>query len=561
MKSPRKAPAPRPLASASPASEAPANPYYRDPASTALPRRHFLGVLGAASVWALAGAAAEETKPVEGKGKGGGKGGKGGGGKGGKGGGGGDFVVPADLSEYNELNVVLGRATDKAITVSLLAKVASEAYLEFGPAPGKYARKTAVAALVAGQPTELVLDELKPNTEYFYRLQSRKPGGTFAARPECRFATQRAPGSTFSFTLQGDSHPERMGKVSHPELYARTLQLAAASKPDFHICIGDDFSVDHVRTVSNEALAAPYLLQRPFLGLIGQTAPVFLMNGNHEQASLYNYSQKDVRREVAVGVQLARNKFYPTPSAGTFYSGDPTPWKDIGELKSYTAWTWGDALFVILDNYWHSPALVDTGYAGEDANAKPGAGGGKGDKGHDRDWWNISLGDAQYKWFKKTLETSKAKHKFVFAHHVMGTGRGGVDQADLYEWGGQGGRGGKGEGSFMQKRPGWDAPVHALMVKHKVSVFFQGHDHLYCKQEKDGVVYQELPMPSDYTYEALNEERYAGGTKLGNSGYVNVTVSPTEVKVEYVRTYLAKDVTADRKSGAVAHTYTVKAKA
>ena len=75
------------------------------------------------------------------------------------------------------------------------------------------------------------------------------------------------------------------------------------------------------------------------------------------------------------------------------------------------------------------------------------------------------------------------------------------------------------------------------------------------------MVYQELPMPSDYTYEALNEERYAGGTKLGNSGYVNVTVSPTEVKVEYVRTYLAKDVTADRKSGAVAHTYTVKAKA
>lgn len=41
------------------------------------------------------------------------------------------------------------------------------------------------------------------------------------------------------------------------------------------------------------------------------------------------------------------------------------------------------------------------------------------------DWSGISLRDAQYKWFKKTLEQSKAKYKFAFAHHVLGTGRSG----------------------------------------------------------------------------------------------------------------------------------------
>ena len=172
-----------------------------------------------------------------------------------------------------------------------------------------------------------------------------------------------------------------MGKVTDPELYARTLQLAADPAPDFHICIGDDFSVERVRTVSPESLAVPYLLQRPFLGLIGQTAPVFLMNGNHEQASLYNYSQTDARRDVAVGAQIARNRLYPTPSAGGFYSGDAAPWKDIGELKSYCAWNWGDALFVLLDNYWHCPALVDTGWSGEDGNPQKGGGGGGGGGG------------------------------------------------------------------------------------------------------------------------------------------------------------------------------------
>jgi hypothetical protein len=61
-------------------------------------------------------------------------------------------------------------------------------------------------------------------------------------------------------------------------------------------------------------------------------------------------------------------------------------------------------------------------------------------------------------------------------------------------------------------------------------------------------------------YVAYNEDRYESGVKLPNSGYMRVDVSPEQVKVDYVRSYLPKDETAGRKTGDVAHSYSIKAK-
>ena len=277
---------------------------------------------------------------------------------------------------------------------------------------------------------------------------------------------------------------------------------------------------------------------------------MFLLNSNQEQASLFNYNQTDERHAVAVHTQNARNQFFPTPSPDSFYSGDTETLASIGLRKDYCAWTWGDALFVILDNYWHSAALVDSGFREQDSS------GGKGGRGQ-RDWWELTLGDVQYRWFKRVLEQSKAKYKFVFAHHVLGSGRGGVDECDLYEWGG---RNKRGDWEFAQKRPGWELPIHQLMVKHGVTIFFQGHDHLFCKQERDGIIYQEVPMPADHGYMTYNEERYQSGVKLPNSGHLRVTVSQDNVKVEYVRSFLPKDETVQSKTGCIAHSYVVQAK-
>ncbi len=86
------------------------------------------------------------------------------------------------------------------------------------------------------------------------------------------------------------------------------------------------------------------------------------------------------------------------------------------------------------------------------------------------------------------------------------------------------------------------------MVKHGVTIFFQGHDHLFVRQQRDGIVYQEVPMPADQGYVAYNEDRYESGINLANSGHLRVTVSPAEVKVDYVRCYLPKDETAGAKN-------------
>ena len=505
-------------------------------------RRKFLGVLAATLAWVMLPVTAQENNPSGRK-----RGGPGGRGRRGRE----DYLLPSELAAFTALSLVLGRVSDRLVTVNSLAQESLEGFFEYGTSAGNYSNKTGLLNFAAGKPVETVFDQLQPNTQYFYRLQFRKVGATdFTPRPECRFHTQRAAGSTFMFAIQGDSHPERP-QMSEPKLYARTLLNVAAAKPDFYICMGDDFSVAPVREVSFDAVAARYTLQRPFLGLVAQSAPIFLLNGNHEQASLFNFNQADERHAVAVHAQNARNQFYPTPAPDGFYSGDTEPLKDIGLRKDYCAWTWGDALFVILDNYWHSAAQVDSGFHEEDA------GGGKSGRGKDRDWWALTLGEAQYQWFKRTLEQSRAKFKFVFAHHVLGSGRGGVDECDLYEWGG---RNKRGDWEFAQKRPGWELPIQQLMIKHGVTIFFQGHDHLFCRQERDGIVYQEVPMPADHGYMTYNEERYRSGVKLPNSGHLRVTVSPEQVKVDYVRSYLPKDETAQRKTGDIAHSYVIKAK-
>ncbi len=473
-----------------------------------------------------------------------------------------DYVLPPELAAFSWLSLVLGRVSDYSVTVSALAKETIEGFFEYGTATGNYSNKTGLLTFSAGKPVETLFDKLLPNTQYFYRLQFRQPGeASFAARPECRFHTQRATGGTFTFAIQGDSHPERP-QMSEPNLYARTLLAVAADKPDFYICMGDDFSVEPVREVTAEAIGARYTLQRPFLGLVAQSAPIFLLNGNHEQASLFNFNQTDARHDVAVFAQTARNYYFPTVGPDGFYGGDPAPLPAIGLLKDYYSWTWGDALFVVLDNYWQAPVQVDTGFHdrppdGGGQNGGPGGGHG-GAGGKNRDWWGLTLGDAQYHWFKQTLEQSKAKYKFVFAHHVMGSGRGGVDECDLYEWGG---RNKRGDWEFTERRPGWELPVHQLMAKHSVTIFFQGHDHLYALQQRDGVVYQEVPMPADHGYVAYNDDRYQSGVKLPNSGHLRVTVSPESVKVDYVRSFLAKDETAQLMTGDIAHSYSVKSKA
>ncbi len=448
-----------------------------------------------------------------------------------------DFVATSTHPDFIATEI-LGRPTDNSVTVNVVPSKEMEIYYEYGSATGAYTQNTPTQILSAGTPTETVLTELQPGTRFYYRIRYRTGSGDYSAGQEHTFMTQRSPGSTFTFAIQGDSHPERVRKQFNPELYTRTLLTVAASQPDFYITIGDDFSVDALKIVNQATVTQRYLHQRSFLGLIGNSAPLFLVNGNHEQAALYNLD--GTPDNVAVWAQNARNLYYPQPAPDNFYSGDSQPVEYIGLLRDYYAWTWGDALFVVIDPYWHSTVPVDNVF-------------GSGDR--TRDMWGITLGEAQYQWFRQTLERSTARYKFVFAHHVNGTGRGGIELAGLYEWGG---RSRQGAWEFDQKRPGWEKPIHQVMSENGVTIFFQGHDHLFARQELDGVTYQTLPVPADPHYALDNVEAYLSGDILPASGYVRVTVSLAVVTVEYIRSFLPQDERDGHINGEIAFSYTVQ---
>jgi hypothetical protein len=339
------------------------------------------------------------------------------------------------------------------------------------------------------------------------------------------------------------------------DLYYVTMANIAAQQPDFHILLGDDFSIDPLidKGQANQAnVEKIYRTHRDWLSVAGASVPIFLVNGNHEQAASYLLDGTNTNPAVLAG--NARLKYYALPEPNSFYTGDLQPVENVGLPRDYFAWTWGDALFVSLDPYWHSKSPVDN-VAGVSADTTQGTDKKGGGSGKTTNLWDVGIGDEQYSWLKKTLESSKAKYKFVFAHHVLGTGRGAVEVSTNYEWGG---KDPKGISTFEKERPNWELPIHDLMVKNEVSIFFQGHDHIFVHQERDGLIYQSMPNPADDTFSMFNESAYKTGTKAPNSGHVRVSITPTVAKVEYFLAARGKDTS--RKNLALAHSYTVKPK-
>lgn len=436
------------------------------------------------------------------------------------------------LSKAQNNTIILGRPTDKSITASILFDQNADYFLEYGTQSGNYTKQSQTWSGVANTPDEVDLKDLLPNTKYFYRLRYKaKNASTFLASSEYTFQTQRAKGETFTFTIEADEH--LYDKKGIRSLYQICLANQLADKPDFMLSLGDTFGDDHTpnETTSNDMkeLHKDYL---QYLGKICHSVPFFFCLGNHEGENGY-YLKQNNGNNIGVYGTIWRKFYYPNPIPNEFYSGNMvTEGFNMGLPENYYAFEWGDALFVILDVYRHC-----------DINEKP-------------QNWDWTLGKTQYDWFKKTLETSTAKQKFVFAHHTRGQGRGGIKTAKGAEWGGYSNNN---VYQFDTQRPGWGLPIHQLMVKNGVKIFFQGHDHLYAKEQLDGVVYQETPMPSDTTYEIgmlANADAYTD-VVLDGSGHLRVTVSPSCVKVDYVRAFLPKDENATRKNREVKHTYTV----
>lgn len=440
-------------------------------------------------------------------------------------------TVGADLPAG--FSLVLGRPTTDAITASVLSSVARSVVIDYRSLSGTSSRRVGPIAVEADAPQNIEISGLSPDTAYAYTVSLDG-----VSSGEHRFHTARAPGSPFTFTIDADPH--NRDPNFNGDLYATTLRNAKADGPDLHVNLGDTFMTEKVKPVTIADAASTFTDMRPYFGIIGPDVPLYLVNGNHEGELGWLLPRGD-QRDLPIWSTQLRQAYYPNPLPGGFYRGGSTPDSYLGGVRDgYFAWTWGDAQFIVLDPFWYTSDKPRSEVT--DGN------------------WGWTLGRAQYDWLRTTLDNSRSAYIFVFVHHLVGgasEARGGVEVAANFEWGGKNTDGSDG---FATHRPGWGEPIHQLLVAHHVSAVFHGHDHVFVAQELDGIVYQEVPQPSNAQYDntrLATDYGYTHGVVLGSSGHLRVDVSSQAATVSYVRSYLAKDERPGRRNGQIDHRYTI----
>ena len=431
-------------------------------------------------------------------------------------------------------DLILARPERESVALSVLAYTDMDGEVEWGLNTGAFSSRTQPCRFKAGSPAVLELKPLRPDTKYHYRFIARLPDGkSVDAGPQYCFHSGRSPGNHFAFTMTADAH---LDEHTSPDVYRQKLANIQAATPDFHIDLGNLFMTDKHATRDEAALQ--YLAERYYLGQIGSGVPILLALGTHDgEAGRYQDSSPDC---LAAWSTRLRTRYFPNPVPDGFYSGNRATAAGSDLLQDYYAWEWGDALFIVLD-----PFRYTVRQHGESGG------------------WSWSLGKAQYDWLKTSLERSRARWKFVFIHNLLcgdQAARGGVEVASFNEWGGRNLDGSEG---FKEHRPGWELPIHPMLVRNQVTAVFKAHDNFYARQELDGILYLMVPQPSfagNDRIRDLENYGYKQGVFLGNSGHVRVGVSPENVTVEYVRTLPSQDAADSLKNNTVADCCTISAK-
>ena len=424
------------------------------------------------------------------------------------------FPTASYIPDTGGLNVILGRPAADSIALSLYSETGRQVVIKYGTFSGRLTSQVAPVDLQAKTPRIIEISGLTADTAYYYEITGDGLGGE-----EHSFHTARASGSQFTFTIDADPH--NRDPRFNGELYSNTLTGILNDHPDFHIDLGDTFMTEKIRPQSNVEMESTFQDMRPFFGIIGADVPLFLVSGNHEGELGWLLNGKE--QDLAVMSAQYRRQYFANPVPGGYYSGSKTIDPLLGDVQDgYYSWKWGDALFIVLDPFWYTASKPSS----DDLNSN----------------WNWTLGKEQYFWLKSTLETTPARFKFVFIHHLVGgsrDARGGIEFASLFEWGGNNADGTFGFDDF---RPGWEKPIHQLLVENHVSAVFHGHDHVYVKQDLDGIVYQEVPQPdvAESSSHLASEYGYKNGTIKDGSGYIRVKVQDGLATVEFIHESIDK---------------------
>lgn len=433
-----------------------------------------------------------------------------------------------DQIPAHPFDIILSRPTKSSISISVMSQEDGQGQIRYGLDSNQLNNITPVLNLVKGIPGVFEIAGLKSDSKYYYRFFQHQKNTNASISETNHFKTQTAFNKPFQFTIQADSH---LDENTEPNLYLKTLENMASDAPDFLVDLGDTWMTDKHHPDYTSSLNQ-YLAQRYYFGTLCKSSSLFLTLGNHDGEGS---PKQNNTAAISKWSTATRKKYYFNPEPNGFYTGNQQKEDQLGMTQDYYAWEWGNALFVVLD-----PFRFTLG---------------------NKDPWQRTLGDQQYQWLKTTLQNSKAVFKFVFIHNLVGgvdlkgRGRGGAEASQYYEWGGADTTG---QNQFSKYRPGWEKPIHDLLLQYKVQAVFHGHDHFFAKQERDGLVYQLVPQPGSFKYGNNNqaaEYGYQSGKLLQAPGYLRVRLENNQAMVDFIQT----SIDARHKNKEILYTYTLKA--
>jgi hypothetical protein len=325
------------------------------------------------------------------------------------------------------------------------------------------------------------------------------------------FFSQRTGEESFTAALITDPHtgtfPESSPQVKVMDAVVRNV---GHDNPEFAIALGDNVAWSNSRgqvQETKDGAERAYEMYRRHVGPLTASCPHFSLLGNWDgETGKFPQASVDVVRAV-------RHRFLPNPDERTYPQGGSAG-------QDYYAFTWGPALFVILNVQSYTRASTPLALP-RDADVV-----------RVEDW---TLGVAQISWLERTLKASDHPFKFLCIHHTVGGNVGNTGDT-LY-----------GRGGARAARVGEQGSVHQLMVDHGVQAFFYGHDHVFVDDVVDGIHYA-LPgsfgAPWHFGTQTTGYERF-----WNDSGHALLNVSPKAARVDYVN-----------QAGSVFHSFTMAPK-
>ncbi|MBN2525866.1 MAG: metallophosphoesterase [Deltaproteobacteria bacterium] len=304
-------------------------------------------------------------------------------------------------------------------------------------------------------------------------------------------------GESFSVALLTDTHigaDLSYTNQGYPDVLETIGSQISILQPDFMINLGDmlDFhQFGFNDPPPNGAVTrSAYMNYRKLLGPAPGHVPHFPVIGNWEGEN-GNFTDMEIEWS-----REARRLYMPGPGPDTYPEGG-------SEEGDYYAFTWGDALFLVLNVQTYTPTAHLLSSGGE---------------GTADDW---TLGQAQMEWLENTLKNATSTWRFICIHHTVGGQAGTVADSNY-------GRGG-GQAAYV----GEQARVHQLMMDYGVQIFFYGHDHVFTDMVVDNIHYT-LPGNAGARWMF-----YAGETGYEQYwpewGWTRMDVSPNNVRVQFIQ--------------------------